>query len=80
MSNKPAIVPLTRRSVANQLRDIADDIDAGKHAGESATLVIDCDIYGLGTNTGNPQGVVFDMNMAIAKITGITSQGYDYKA
>lgn len=72
------LIEIEFASIADRLRKIADDIDNGKHPAESATLVLDTEIIGLGTNDNNPVGVLWDLSAAQHKIMAVANGSYKY--
>jgi hypothetical protein len=51
-------------TIPEQLRQIADEIERGEHPGESASLVLDTKVIGMGTNHNNPMGILWDLRFA----------------
>lgn len=73
------ILKVEFKSIAEILRDVADDIEAGEHPAESGVLILDTKVFGMGTNRANPMGVLWDLDLARQAIFK-ASGGYNYGA
>jgi len=66
--------------VPTALRNIAEDIEAGKFENTTATVIVGSEVFAVGQLKGDgdaAMNVIWDCNYAIAKLMKAATRGFD---